>query len=499
MSDQSLFNRLAKFGDRPFLITDHGTHTYAEIADRAARFGSLLQAKGVQRGDHVALLAGNSAAYIVAWFGISMTGAVLVALNNQLLADGLRYTVDQSESKIIVADRAWHEKLGNQLTEDQRKLPLVLIGSDEDFFESLSPFEQIEAVSPEPWDTATILYTSGTTGLPKGVMNSYHAYEATGLATANLVGLHSEDRILVFLPLFHVNPQMFAVMGAITVGASIIIRPKFNASTFFDDARRFDATGCTFVGTVLALLVNRHPGVQKDHRLRFCIGGGAAPEVWSAIEERFGFPINESYGMTEIGGWTSSNSLKDTRFGSVGRVREDIELRVVDPQDRPVPPGVRGEIVARPREPFAVMSGYWNKPDKFVEATRNLWFHTGDIGSFDADGYLYFHGRIKELIRRGGEMISPVEMETRLITMPGVEDCAIVGVPDAVMGEEVKAVVVAGEPIEPAAIRSFLADHFPPYMLPRYVRFIDVIPKTATQKIQRGELTALDASVADLR
>jgi crotonobetaine/carnitine-CoA ligase len=202
--------------------------------------------------------------------------------------------------------------------------------------------------------------------------------------------------------------------------------------------------------------------------------------------------------MTEIGCFVVANSVNDYRMDTCGKPRPDMEVAIVDADDNFLAPGEQGEIVVRPRRPFVIMSGYYKQPELTLQAARNLWFHTGDRGSLDADGFLTFHGRLKELIRRGGEMISPVEIETRLRAMPGVLDCAAVGVPDAVQGEEVK-VIVVGEGVRAADVREFLAGKVPRFMLPRYVEFMAAIPKTETQKIQRFKLQYLNASVIDLK
>jgi crotonobetaine/carnitine-CoA ligase len=498
MSGGLIPDLLARHGAATFLLTDDGTYSFAEIGDRARRFAGRLRAHGIAKGDHVALLAGNHAAYVVAWFGTAIAGAVLVALNNQLIADGLRYSIAQSASRLIVADREWIDRAGFHLAVEQRALPMIVIEDEAGFIAGLDADAPLEPEDVAPSDIATILYTSGTTGLPKGVMNSHAAYAATGAATARLLELDASDRLMVVLPMFHVNPQMFGIMGALDSGASVALRPRFSAGSFFEEARRYGATGCTYVGTILAILAQRHPGNVRDHGMRFCFGGGAPADIWRAVEERFGMRVHEAYGMTELGGWTSANGVALRRFGSAGRVRDDIEVRIVDGADREVAMGCKGEIVGRPRSPDVILAGYWNKPEIFVSATRNLWFHSGDLGAVDADGYLYFHGRLKELIRRGGEMVSPIEVETRLLGMPGVIDCAIVGVPDPIMDEEIKAVVVAQGEIAPPDVRIWLAGHFPAYMLPRYVEFVASIPKTETQKVQRNRLTSLVPPVIDL-
>lgn len=499
MSELSLRTMLSAHGDRPFLVTDGGEYSYAEIRHRALQFTGLLRDHGIVQGDCIAIIAGNSAAYVAAWFGAAMAGAITATLNNQLLADSLRYTVSQSAAKLIVADCEWVESTLHHLSAEQRALPRIEFVDEADFFAQLEgrePGVPVEVLADAP---STILYTSGTTGLPKGVVNCHRAYFESGRKAASLLKMTADDRLMVFLPMFHVNPQMMGIMSALAVGASIALRPRFSASRFFEDAKRFGATGCTYVGTIFSILVNRYPGEQRDHNMRFCFGAGAHGDVWRAIEERFGIAVHEVYGMTEIGGWTTASPRDDRRFGSCGKPRDDIEVMIVDPFDEPVAPGVKGEIVVRPRRPGRILLGYWNQPDKLVESTRNLWFHTGDHGSRDKDGYVYYHGRLKELIRRGGEMVSPIQLETKLMDLAGVIDCAIVGVPDPIMDEEIKAVVVAREILSPTAIVDFLGLHFPRYMLPRYVEFRDAIPKTPNQKVQRHLIRENSETTIDVR
>lgn len=486
-------------GSKPFVVTSHAQYSFADIHSMSLRFAARLRTMGVISGDHVALIASNSAAFLVSWFGINMVGAVAVTLSNELVGDGLDYAVDQSDAKLIVADADWLKARQGRSGDKVSALPNLAIEADPVFFEDLRAWPEAEPTAVTSGKTCTILYTSGSTGRPKGVLNSHAAYEAVGRQTVQTVELQPTDRILVFLPLFHANPQMFAVMSALTTGASLAILPKFSARSFFKDAVRLEATCFTFVGTVLSILVARHPERRTDHRLRFGIGGGTPRDIWQAIHDRFGIRIFEGYGMTEIGCFATCNSTASYRIGSCGKARSDMDVRVLDADDRELGPGEQGEIAVRPREPFVIMSGYYKQPEQTLQASRNLWFHTGDRGRLDEDGFLYFHGRLKELIRRGGEMISPVEIETKLRSMPGVADCAIVGVDDAMLGEEVKAVVVAEHALEAASIVEFLRDKLPRFMLPRYVEFVSAIPKTETEKIQRFKLTYLNAAVIDLK
>jgi crotonobetaine/carnitine-CoA ligase len=493
-----LAERARRSPDAVFVCTDEADYSFGEIFGAARQFAHRLQDAGIGKGDHVALLADNGVPFVIAMLGISWLGAVPVALNNELVADGLCYTLEQSDAKLIVADARWVHEKRRHLGASLRALPQIALESETALLEVLAALPQAEGGRVAGDATCTILYTSGTTGLPKGVMNSHDCYEAVGRDTVRALKLTGDDRIMVFLPLFHTNPQMYALMPALTVGCSLILRPRFSASRFFDDARRFGATGVTFVGTVLSILVTGQAGEDKNHGLRFAIGGGAPPEVWRAVHDRFGFRIHELYGMTEVGGWVSCNTADEYRLGSCGRLRKSMDVRIFDEADREVPAGVQGEIVVRPKEPNVILSGYYRKPEALVQSSRNFWFHTGDRGSIDADGYLYFHGRTKELIRRAGEMISPVEIETKLRTMAGVADCAAVGVDDPIMGEEIKMAVVMEAPVSPHAIVAYLAPLVPRYMLPRYVEFVAAIPKTETEKIQRNKLQYLNASVHDL-
>lgn len=489
----------ARHGERPFVLSDQGTMTWAEMADLTLRLSSVLAERGIGRGDHVALLCSNRPAFLVAWFAIANRGAVTVPVNTGLVGEGLRYTLRQSDAKALVVESAILEEKRADLGDLPDRLTVLEFADDDALFAMARDRAPDGPFEGNGTEDCTIIYTSGTTGLPKGVLNSHNVYLACGKATVERLELGPDDRIMVFLPLFHTNPQMYAVMSVLETGAALVLRPRFSVSAFFDDARRFGATGFTYVGTVLAMLTARLRDEERNHSMRFCVGGGAPQEVWRLVEERFGLAVHELYGMTEIGGWVTANGVRRCRFGSCGLTRDDVEVQVVDALDRPVPPGERGEIVVRPREPFVILSGYYKNPEATAGASRNLWFHTGDSGSFDADGFLYFHGRLKEIIRRAGENISPVEIEIALLDHPDVVDAAVVGVPDPIFGEEVKAVVVARRPIAPEAIPAFLQGRVADFMLPRYVQFVDRIPKTETQKIQRHALQRLDEGVIDLR
>ena len=228
---------------------------------------------------------------------------------------------------------------------------------------------------------------------------------------------------------------------------------------------------------------------------------GASPTPLDLLRlgvERLGCDFAQLYGMTETGGWVSMNTAAASRFGSVGLPREGVYIQILDERGRPCPPGAKGEIVVSSARPHLFFNGYWDKPELTDETLRNGWLHTGDRGWLDEDGYLFFDGRVKDLIRRGGEMIAPAEIETQLLKHPLVSDCAAAPVDDEILGEEIKVVIVASGPIDPAEVRAFLAARLPRHMLPRYFVLADHIPKTETHKIQRHQLTGLPADAVDL-
>ncbi len=492
MIADALYARAAATPERPFLLFGDRTITYGAMAAMVDSAVARFAANGIAAGQTVALLAGNRPGFLVVWFALSELGAITVPINTALVGEGLRYLLEQSDACLLVAEEPF---LANV---EGTALPVIPL---DDGFETLpdvapSPRARLSLAGRTP---NAILYTSGTTGLPKGAVIPNACYEIAGQHMAASLELTEADRILVFLPLFHANPQMYAVMSSLHVGASLVLLPRFSASGLLEDARRYGATGFTYVGTVLAILCKRLQSADRDHGLRWAVGGGAPPAVWRDVEERLGISVRELYGMTETGGWVTMNTPARNRFGSVGAPRPDVEVRVVDADDVALPPGGKGEIVVRPNRSFLMFDGYWKKPEAMAAATSNLWFHTGDRGFFDEDGFLHFDGRMKELIRRAGEMIAPVEIELALLKHPNVADCAVVGVPDDIMGEEIKAVIVPRPGFDAADLPVFLKGRIPDYMIPRYVETREEIPKTATQKVQRHLLVEAAGGVVELR
>lgn len=488
MLNDLLFQRAQQTPDAVFVHIDDRQITFDDLAQMVCAATARLRLAGISSGDKVAMICGNRPGFLSAWFALTELGAVCVPLNTGLRGDSMRYTLTQSESKAILIDEDLVAQKQADLDALDQRLPQYVIDAS---YEN-RPGQRMERdqarVKLQPSDTNSILYTSGTTGLPKGAMLPHSAYREAGIDMVDSLGLSPSDRIMVFLPLFHANPQMYAVASTLTAGASMILIRHFSASRFFEDARRYGATGFTYVGTVLSIIEKTYPGEVRDHKIGWCVGGGAPLRVWKEITERFGIEVRELYGMTETGGWVTMNTVQKARLGSVGPERKSVKVRVLDESGNALPVGQKGEIVGLSQTGDQFFTGYWNNPKATAETLRDGWLHTGDRGWIDEDGYLYFDGRLKELIRRAGEMISPVEIEQQLLKHEAVADCAVVGIPDEILGEDIMAYVVARAPVDAMDLRAFLKERLGDYMVPRYYGFIEQIPKTETQKIKRHEV-----------
>jgi acyl-CoA synthetase (AMP-forming)/AMP-acid ligase II len=482
--------------DAPFVLNEEQTWSFGAVADVLLRGAAWCADIGIQPGDRVVLAMSNRPLYLFAWFALAARGAIVVPVSHELFGDSLRYIVGQSESRVLLCEQTEQARFIDEL--QALDVSVEAFSSENDMVARVGSYERAPVAGIADDTSVAILYTSGTTGQPKGVVIPNRSYLAAGEVVSGSIGMTADDRILTFLPLHHANPQMYSVMSALTVGCSIALVKKFSASRFLQQVRHFNATGFTYVGTVLNILTKElvEP-VQSS--LRWCVGGGAPRLVWERLEKVLPVRVHELYGMTETGGLVTINSNRSYRFGSVGAARYDFDVAVLGDNDARLPAGTIGEIAVRPREPFVMTSGYFRKPDETLAAQRNLWFHTGDLGRFDSDGFLYFEGRKKELIRRGGEMISPVEIELTALKFAHLTDCAAVGVPDEILEEEVKLVAVPKDGFDAQALLAFMRETLPRHMVPRYLDLVDAIPKTPTQKVQRFRLVANSPATIDLK
>ncbi|MGA9840642.1 MAG: AMP-binding protein [Thermoplasmata archaeon] len=486
-----------KNGDRAALRFEGRTLSYRELDRETDRVANGLAESGIGPGDRVAALLLNTPEFPLLWFALAKRGAVLVPLNTALKGEILRYELaDCVPAGLAIDRRLWdayaplREGLGIA-----REWVAEPVTSSEDLPSRARSFTSLVSdrngsplAPPRPSDPAAILYTSGTTGPPKGAIVPH---EKT-LTTPREIGLRSrltpESVLFTALPLFHCNAQEMTALTALLNDVTAAFDERFHATRYWETAAHLGATHVSLLISMINVLF-KQPAKQTDriHGVRTALTAGTTKGVWPEFEQRFGLTVIELYGMTECGCTTLMNPPDAVRVGSVGTPLGFVEADVVDDDDRPVPAGTRGELIVRPRFPFTMFSGYFGKPEQTVEAWRNLWFHTGDYVTRDADGYYYFVDRKKDVIRRRGENLAPYDVENVLNRHPAVFESAVIGVPSPLGEEDVKAFVQLkpGEQATPRALFEFCAEHLPFFMVPQYIEFIDEIPKTANQKSQR--------------
>ncbi|MEM3891975.1 MAG: ATP-dependent acyl-CoA ligase [Nitrososphaerales archaeon] len=470
--------------------------TYDAIESSAAKIAGRMKDLGVSQGVKVALMMTNSFEFVYCWFAAMKLGAVLVPLNISLKGDLLAYQLNDSESKICIIEKSFLEPYQAVKSRLQHVKHHFLLDRDDPNKapEGFTPFNDLygEEVrggqGPQYYDPAMIIYTSGTTGPPKGVVLPHYAYINTALANAVTAEAREGDVFFSTVPFFHTSGQLQVVLPALIHDLQGAFEPWFSASRFWDQVRQHDATVVFLISSMINILL-KQPESERDkaHKVRVVMTGGAKKQDWEAFESRFGVKVLEGFGMTETAAIAIFNRSSACKVGSVGKPLPHFEAKIVDDYDNEVPPMVKGELVIRPKVPFTMMLEYYKKPEKTVEAWRNLWFHTGDILYRDEEGFFYYVERKKDVIRRRGENIAPYDIESVVNQHPKVLEAVAVGVPSEVGEEDVKIYVKLkpGEQLDALDLLKWCDDRLPYYMVPRYVEYVDEIPKTPTQRAQR--------------
>jgi acyl-CoA synthetase (AMP-forming)/AMP-acid ligase II len=474
-----------------YLTGPGGTVTFGELHERAARVAAGLTALGVRAGDRVAVLLPSHPAYLETWLALARLGALLVPINPLFRPAEVAWVLGHAGVTALVTTDALHAAAVAPIPD--RGPAIRAIVTLEGGTRGATPFSALREAPPlgsapavAETDTAAILYTSGTTGSPKGCCLSHRHYALGGLMIRDVLRASADDRFLCVLPLFHVGGQIALVMASLASGASLALLPDFRASTFWEDVRRWRATVLHGVGTILAILDRLPPSeAERAHTLRVILSAGH-PELAAAMSARLRIPIVQNWGMTE-GGMTATRLEGGDPPGSIGVPVGPNELRLVDERDQEVPPGVVGEIVLR--GPLLVKE-YWRDPEATAAAMRGGWFHTGDLARRDETGHVYFVDRKKDMVRRGGENVSSQEVEHVLRAHPAVADAAVLGVPDSVWGEEVKAYVVLREgereaAVPPESLRAFCAERLAPFKVPRWIEYRVELPRTASHRVRK--------------
>jgi long-chain acyl-CoA synthetase len=470
---------------------DDATMTYRALDEASARVAGLLHERGLKSGDRVGIMMPNVTEVPVLYYGALRVGAVVVPMNPLLKAREVAYYLGDSGATLLFA---WHEFADQARTgAEQAEADLIVVDgvSFSDLLASASPDEQV--VDRDDDDTAVILYTSGTTGHPKGAELTHGNLRTnTEVARTDIVRAGPGDVIFGGLPLFHVFGQTVALNVAVASGACLTLLPRFDAEHALRIIADHRVTVFEGVPTMyVALLHHTGRGDYDTSTLRTCISGGAALpiEVLRGFEAAFAVPVLEGYGLSETSPVASFNHPgRERRPGSIGTPIRDVRMRLVDADDQAVPPGEVGEIVINGPN---VMKGYWQRPEATADAIRDGWFHTGDLARVDEDGYFYIVDRKKDLIIRGGYNVYPREIEEVFYEHPAVAEAAVIGLPHPTMGEEVGAAVVLkpDAAITAEELRDHVKSQVAAYKYPRHVWIVDSLPKGATGKIQKRDIT----------
>jgi long-chain acyl-CoA synthetase len=482
----------AMYPDHPAVRLDERTLSYAELDQFSARVARLLELEGFQPGDRVGVMLPNVPEFAAIYYGVLRAGGVVVPMNPLLKEREVEYYVQDSGARYLFG---WHEVSDAVIEAARAAGTSPVIVAPGEFDRDLAAFEPVaDIASRSADDTAVILYTSGTTGRPKGAELTHENLSRNAHMTATtLLGLEPADVILGCLPFFHAFGQTCCLNAAVQAGSTIILMARFDPSRALDIVAEEGVTVFEGVPTMYSALVQQQAVSPRDtSSLRLGVSGGAAlpVETIRRFEAAFDCMILEGYGLSETSPVASFNHpQKERKVGSIGTPIAGVEFRLINDDGRDVPPGENGEIAVRGHN---VMKGYWHKPDETAAAFAGGWFKTGDIARVDDDGYYYIVDRKKDLIIRGGFNIYPREVEEVLYEHPAVLEAAVIGLPHDSLGEEIGAAVALreGQSASPEELQAFVKQRLAAYKYPRHVWLVDSLPMGPTGKVMRRLVVA---------
>jgi carnitine-CoA ligase len=497
-------SRADELGGETYLQFERRTYSYGEMDRLANQAANGLAQLGVGRGDRIAVMMRNSVEWLAAWFGTVKLGAVIVPVNAAYRGDGLAHVVNDCGASVALADADLCERFRAIRSEIPRLRTLVSRAAGGVPAIGLSLPELLDAadsrpaeVELRPRDPAAILYTSGTTGPAKGCVLPHGQYLAAA-HQMNYNNDYSRGTVLYScLPLNHINAQNYSVLCSWAAGGQLALDEKFTASGFWQRLIDTGADAFNIIGGIpLMLWAQPERPEEKLHNARVAFGVPVPLDIWEQWEERFGVRIVYAYGMTENGLPTvfpyDATPAAASLRGSGGRASPSAEVAVVDEEDRRVAPTVVGEIVTRSKIPWTMMLEYYNNPIATVDAWRNGWFHTGDLGYVDEGGYLFFVDRKKDAMRRRGEMVSSWDVETVSGRYPGVREVVAYGIPSELGEDEIMAALVVDDPVSfsSAGFVAFCQDRMAAFQVPRFVRLVSEFPRTQTARVEKYKLRA---------
>lgn len=501
----SAFAAAAEANPQGLSFNFHGdAYTYARLAHEIERLARGLHTLGVARGDRVVTLLNNGPDAVITWFATNRLGGVHVPINTAYKGDYLRHQIDDSGARIVICE---NEYVGDvvAVAPSLKSLEHILhLGSHAERGAWHGPLKRLDEcrldrgeapyVEVAPSDLAAIIYTSGTTGLSKGCMASHNYLCDVSRRYAQTIGRTHEDMVWTPMPLFHIT-GIAVVISTIQICASSAISRKFSVSNFWSEVERCRATMIVLLGS-MALMVANAPDTPESVRcrgqVRSLIGIPMSQRLASIWRERFGvkWASGTIYGSTECGQALNARFDESVPDGCCGRLNDTFDVRIVDEHDEELPPNTVGEIVARPKRPHVMFSGYWNNPEATMKISRNLWHHMGDNGRVDEHGNFFFVDRSKDVIRRRGENISSFELETTFCQHPDIAEAAIHAVPSEIMEDDVKATVVLrlGASLTESDLLDWARPRMPKFALPRYIEFRKELPKNASGRVLKFQL-----------
>lgn len=484
-----------------------GAISYAQAQQEIDRLAALYSAAGYGHGHRVGMLLENRPAFFLHWVALNKLGASIVPINPDLRAAELEYLIGHSEMILAVATPNRHADLGEAALKAGQTMGLITPDQTPPPAPQKAPrLDQAITIESE----CALMYTSGTTGRPKGCMLPNQYFHDAGDWYAQVGGLATlhkgRERMLTPLPLFHMNALAFSAMAMVKTGGCLIVLDRFHPRTWWESVRKSEATVIHYLGVMPAILMKLElTESDKNHYVRFGFGAGVDGSLHQPFEQRFGFPLLEAWAMTETGSGACIIANEEPRYigtNCFGKESADMEVLLIDDEGNPAATGTNGELLVRhagpnPRRGF--FAGYWKDQPATDEAWADGWFHTGDIVKRDEHGYLHFIDRKRNVIRRSGENIAAVEVENVMQQCPAVRSIAVAAVPDAIRGDEVMALIVPHKPLSNLEAKQQLATEIVQWGLsqlayfkvPGYIAFVDQLPLTSTNKIQRGELKTL--------
>lgn len=507
---QALADRLSSDPDGLYLDFHGDAWSARRMDDESRRVAAALAGLGVGPGDRVASLLENGPAQVVLFFATVRLGAIAVPINTAYKGEFLRHQLADSGSTVVVVQGEFASRValiaGPDSTPDLRAA--VVVGEPDEPITGVPAhdYDTLRAAHAEhpapgavpdaavrPSDLACLIYTAGTTGPSKGCMLSHNYVVCMSTQIARAWQRRPDDVIWTPLPLFHLNAISICVVGTLVTGGSASIARRFSVSGFWPEIKRTGATMASMLGSLAILVANAedHPDSQ-DHRLRVCAAAPIPPDIDRTWRERFGCAtFSGGFGLTEASLLAALPPGVENRPGAAGMLNQiEFEVALVDDDDLPVAPGEVGELVARPRVPDAMFAGYWNRPADSLAVFRNLWFHTGDLGRVDEDGFFYFVDRKKDTMRRRGENISSFEMEKTLFGHPQLKDCAVHAVPSPLGEDDVKVTVVLqdGAALSEEDLCRWIAQRVPYFAIPRYIEFRSDLPRNPVGRVLKYQL-----------